>query len=98
LNVFSAAFFHRVAPDIEAGARAVWDKKSEGPVAIEVGTRYVLDRDTAVRAKINNAGILGLSYSQVLRPGVKATMAGSFDTTRLQENGSCLWRWVCNDV
>lgn len=49
LSVFSASYFHRVSGDVEAGAKAVWDKKSEGPVALEVGTRYVLDRDAAVR-------------------------------------------------
>jgi voltage-dependent anion channel protein 2 len=39
-----------------------------------------------VQAKVNNAGILGLGFTQTLRPGVKASIAGSFDTTRFGDN------------
>jgi voltage-dependent anion channel protein 2 len=38
------------------------------------------------QAKINNSGILGLAYTQALRPGVKATFGGQFDTARFNEN------------
>jgi len=89
-NILAASYFHKVAPDVEAGAKAVWDKKTDGPVAIEVGSKYLLDRDAFVKAKVNNAGILGLGYTQNLRPGVKLQLGGNFDTTRLNENGTIL--------
>jgi len=86
-SLYSAAYYHRVSADVEAGAKATWDSKAEGSaVGLEVGSKYVLDRDSFVKAKINNGGILGLGYTQTLRPGVKLTLAGSFDTARLQEN------------
>ena len=55
-------------------------------VTIEVGTKYTLDKDAFLKAKIDNAGRLGLGYTQLLRTGVKLSLGGSFDTTRLQEN------------
>ncbi|KAL1925415.1 uncharacterized protein VTP21DRAFT_298 [Calcarisporiella thermophila] len=89
LNVFTTAYHHRVNPDLEAAGRMVYDttKKEESlPVALEVGAKYFLDNGAYVKAKVNNTGILGLSFTQLLRPGVKVTLAGVFDTMRLNEN------------
>ncbi|ORX91464.1 hypothetical protein K493DRAFT_264505 [Basidiobolus meristosporus CBS 931.73] len=87
LSVFSASYYHRVNLDVEAGAKAVWDSKApQSPIALEVGTKYFLDKDTFVKAKINNTGILGLAYTQAIRRGVKVSVAGTFDTARLNEN------------
>ncbi|KAJ3090073.1 Mitochondrial porin [Quaeritorhiza haematococci] len=85
-GAFSAGYYHRVQPGVEAGARALWNKTKDSSVSIEVGTKYTLDKETFVKAKMNNAGLLGLGYTQVLRPGVKLSLGGSFDTTRLHEN------------
>ena len=61
LSTFAASYYHRVSPDVEAGAKAVYDPKStHGGVALEVGTKVYLDAAAFVKAKINNAGILGL--------------------------------------
>ncbi|KAJ1834078.1 Mitochondrial porin [Coemansia sp. RSA 2706] len=87
LNLFQLAFYQRVTQSVEAGARAVYDYKNpEGGVSAELGTKYALDKDAYVKAKVDNAGRLGLSFTQTLRPGVKLSLAGLFDTTRLQEN------------
>jgi len=86
LNTFGVSYFHRVNKDVETGAKALWDRKTDSAVSVEVGTKYALDRDAFVKAKIDNTGRLGLGYTQVLRPGVKVSFAGIFDTTRLNEN------------
>jgi voltage-dependent anion channel protein 2 len=85
-STFSAGFYHVVKPDLEAGAKAVYDKKSAGNVAIELGTKYTLDNTTFVKAKVNNAGILGLGLTQTVRPGIKVSLGGFFDTARFSEN------------
>ncbi|KAJ2785359.1 Mitochondrial porin [Coemansia javaensis] len=87
LNLFQVAFFHRVSKEVEAGARAVYDYKNpEGGVSAELGAKYVLDKTAHLKAKVDNAGRFGVSFTQALRPGVKLSLAGLFDTTRLQEN------------
>ncbi|KAI9597337.1 eukaryotic porin/Tom40 [Syncephalis fuscata] len=87
LTVYSASFFHRVNPDVEVGAKATWDSKTKNaPVALELGSKYFLDKDAFVKAKIDNGGRLGLGYTQRLRAGVKVSLGGSFDTTRLNES------------
>ncbi|KAJ1648699.1 Mitochondrial porin [Coemansia erecta] len=87
LNLFQLAFYQRVTKNVEAGARAVYDYKNpEGGVSAELATKYILDNDAYVKAKVDNAGRLGLSFTQLMRPGVKLSLAGLFDTARLQEN------------
>ncbi|KAF9433636.1 Mitochondrial porin [Entomortierella beljakovae] len=89
-KVFSASYYHRINADLEAGAKAVWDSKVpadkvKAPVALEVGAKLYLDRDAFVKAKVNNAGVVGLGYTQALRKGVKVSVGGLFDTTKLDQ-------------
>ncbi|KIJ07173.1 hypothetical protein PAXINDRAFT_90815 [Paxillus involutus ATCC 200175] len=86
LNTFSASYYHRVSPDVEAGAKAVYDSKSTtSGVALEVGAKAYLDSAAFVKAKINNSGVLALGYTQTLRPGVKASFGLALDTQRLND-------------
>jgi len=84
-NMFSASYYHRVSSDVEAGAKAVYDSKGHGGVGLEVGTKAYLDSASFIKAKINNAGVIALGYTQSLRPGVKVTLGLALDTTRLNE-------------
>ncbi|KAI9232321.1 MAG: eukaryotic porin/Tom40 [Podila humilis] len=88
-KVFSASYYHRINADLEAGGKAVYDSKAEkgakAPVALEVGAKYYLDRDAFVKAKVNNAGVVGLGYTQALRKGVKVSVGGLVDTTKLDQ-------------
>jgi voltage-dependent anion channel protein 2 len=87
-RTFAASYYHRVSPDVEAGAKAIYDAKATSPaVALEVGTKFYLDSAAFVKAKINNAGILALGYTQALRPGVKASFGLAIDTQRLNDAG-----------
>ncbi|KAJ7451588.1 eukaryotic porin/Tom40 [Mycena latifolia] len=86
LKSFSASYYHRVSPDVEAGAKAVYDPKlTNGGVSIEVGTKTYLDSAAFVKAKINNLGVLALGYTQSIRPGVKASFGLALDTQKLNE-------------
>ncbi|KZT09237.1 voltage-dependent ion-selective channel [Laetiporus sulphureus 93-53] len=86
LSTFAASYYHRVSPDVEAGAKAVYDTKATtAGVSLEVGAKAYLDSAAFVKAKINNSGILALGYTQALRPGVKASFGLALDTQRLNE-------------
>jgi len=86
LNTFAASYYHRVSPDVEAGAKAIYDTKSTASgINLEVGAKAYLDSAAFVKAKINNAGGLALGYTQALRPGVKASFGLAIDTTKLND-------------
>ncbi|KAF5369422.1 hypothetical protein D9758_002606 [Tetrapyrgos nigripes] len=81
---FSASYYHRVNPDVEAGAKAVYDSKATtGGVALEVGAKTYLDPSSFVKTKISNTGVLALGYTQALRPGVKVSLGLAVDTQKL---------------
>ncbi|KAJ3513449.1 hypothetical protein NMY22_g15034 [Coprinellus aureogranulatus] len=86
LKTFSASYYQRINADVEAGAKAVYDPKATaGGVGIEVGTKVYLDRAAFIKAKINNSGVIGLGYTQALRPGVKAQFGLAIDTQKLND-------------
>lgn len=88
MAAYELLYYHRVHPDIEAGAKARWDTttSSDNSINMEIGTKYFLDRNTFVKAKIDKFGRLGLGYTQALRPGVKISIGGSFETSKLSTN------------
>ncbi|GAA5881697.1 hypothetical protein JCM8547_007989, partial [Rhodosporidiobolus lusitaniae] len=87
LSVFSASYYHKVSKDVEAGAKAIWDSKSTASaVGLELGAKSYIDNTAFVKAKVNNAGVVVLGYTQALRPGVKASFGLAVDTARLGES------------
>ncbi|KAL1927663.1 hypothetical protein VTP01DRAFT_3484 [Rhizomucor pusillus] len=86
LNSYSASYYHRVNSDLEASGKASWDASGNSAVALEVGAKLKLDSSAFVKGKISNSGVLGVAYTQALRPGVKVNLGASIDTTRLNEN------------
>ncbi|SMN18625.1 similar to Saccharomyces cerevisiae YIL114C POR2 Putative mitochondrial porin (voltage-dependent anion channel) [Maudiozyma saulgeensis] len=56
-------------------------------VNLEFATKYILDQtnQAQVKAKINDAGNLAVSYKQLLRPGITLGVGSSFDALNLNE-------------
>jgi voltage-dependent anion channel protein 2 len=86
MRLFSASYYHRVNADVEAGAKAVYNSASaSNGMNLEVGAKVYLDQTAFVKAKIASTGILGLSYTQTLRPGVKAAFSVAIDTQKISD-------------
>lgn len=84
-TTYTAGYHHKIRPGVEAGAKATWNTK-EKDVVVELASKVVLDKNTFVKAKIANSGVLGLGYTQTLRDGFKLSLGGLFDTTKFGEN------------
>jgi len=52
-----------------------------------IGCKYALDRDAAVRAKVDTNSQVGLSYQQKLRDGMTVTLSSNIDGTKLNQPG-----------
>jgi len=85
LTVFSAAYYHKVNADVEAGAKAVWDSKSGNAVGLEVASKYRIDPLSFAKAKINDRGVAAVAYNVLLRPGVTLGLGASFDTQKPEQ-------------
>jgi len=60
------SYFHRVNKDVETGAKALWDRKTDSAVSVEVGTKYALDRDAFVKVKIDKNGSIFLFFNNII--------------------------------
>ncbi|KAF8862339.1 hypothetical protein BDZ45DRAFT_671088 [Acephala macrosclerotiorum] len=85
LSVFSAAYYHKVNSQVEAGSKAVWDSKAGSAVGLEVAAKYRLDTLSFAKAKINDRGVAAVAYNVLLRPGVTFGIGASFDTQKLDQ-------------
>merc|ERR1711981_1034944 len=85
LSVFSAAYYHKVNSQVEAGAKVTWDSKSGNQVGLEVASKYRLDPVSFAKVKINDRGIAAVAYNVLLRPGVTLGLGASFDTQKLDQ-------------
>ena len=54
LSVFSAAYYHKVNTEVEAGAKATWDSKAGSNVGMEVATKYKLDPSSFAKVWISS--------------------------------------------
>ncbi|KAL9596489.1 MAG: hypothetical protein Q9179_004605 [Wetmoreana sp. 5 TL-2023] len=86
LSVFSAAYYHKVNSEVEAGAKASWDSKGSNNVGLEVASKYRLDPASFAKAKVNDRGIASLAYNVLLRSGVTFGVGVSVDTQKLNES------------
>jgi len=87
LSIFTASYYHKVNPSVEAGAKATWDSKSGSTVGIELASKYKLDTLSFAKAKINDRGIASLAYNTKINSGLTFGIGGSFDTQKLNEAG-----------
>ncbi|KAL8780598.1 MAG: hypothetical protein Q9213_006395 [Squamulea squamosa] len=86
LSVFSAAYYHKVNSEVEAGAKATWDSKGSSNVGLEVAGKWRLDPTSFAKAKVNDRGIASLAYNVLLRSGVTVGAGISLDTQKLNES------------
>lgn len=57
MNVFSAAYYHKVNSEVEAGAKATWDAKGSNNVGLEVAGKYRLDPTSFAKVCARGLGV-----------------------------------------
>lgn len=83
-KTFSGAYYHKVSGDMQVGAEIA--KVSTSPdVDLAFGCLYKLDKDTAVKGKVDSDGKLSASLKQKLSPLTLITLAAEIDTVNLNE-------------
>merc|ERR1711997_1383753 len=55
--------------------------------ATSSGCKFALDKDAAIRAKVDTNSQIGVSYQQKLRDGVTVTLSSNIDGTKLNQPG-----------
>nr|XP_054304180.1 voltage-dependent anion-selective channel protein 3-like isoform X1 [Pongo pygmaeus] len=69
---FGVSIYQKVN-EIEMSINLAWTAGSNNTRS-GIAAKYKLDCRTSLSAKVNNASLIGLGYTQTLRPGVKLTL------------------------
>nr|CAD7571221.1 unnamed protein product [Timema californicum] len=83
---FGGSIYQRVSPKLETGIQLAWTAGSND-TRFGIGAKYDLDKDAAVRAKVNNASQIGLGYQQKLREGITLTLSALIDGKNFNQGG-----------
>jgi len=84
VNELGLNYFHKVNRDLTVGAEVVFDTaNAEAKPKLAFGGQYAFSDDTAVKAKLDTAGRLGLSWAQRYNKNAKIVLATTLDTNAL---------------
>jgi len=85
-QVFGASVYQKVRPDVQAGVMINWNSTTNA-AQFGLGGVLTVDKDTNMRAKINNQGALGLGLTHRLRDGIEVTLSANLDVKNFNQGG-----------
>jgi voltage-dependent anion channel protein 2 len=83
---FTGSVYQKVKNGVQLGVQLSWDK-GQSATRFGVASKYAIDSDSSVHAKVNNCGQIGVGYSHKLREGVTLTLSSLMHGTKLNEGG-----------
>jgi len=83
---FSGSVYQRVNDRLESGINLGWTS-GNNVTRFGLGCIYKLDRDSSLRAKVNNSSQIGLGFTHKLRPGVSLTLSAMIDGKNFNQGG-----------
>lgn len=80
------SIYQKVNPQLEMGVSLSWSSVNN-TTRFALASKYTLDKDATVQAKVNNLSQVGLSYTQNLRDGVKLVLSTLVDGKNINGGG-----------
>lgn len=77
---------HKVNSKTEVGLTTAYNLQTSN-VSLGLASKYTLDDGAVLKAKVNNLGQVGVSYSQNVRDGVKLTLSSLIDGRNINAGG-----------
>lgn len=83
---FAGSIHQRVSKELETSVNLSWTAGTN-TTRFGLASKYALDRDSSVRAKVSNSGQIGLGYAQKIRDGVTLTLSAMVDAKNINAGG-----------
>uniref|UniRef100_A0A8C6TUM5 Non-selective voltage-gated ion channel VDAC2 n=1 Tax=Neogobius melanostomus TaxID=47308 RepID=A0A8C6TUM5_9GOBI len=83
---FGGSIYQKVNDKLETAVDLAWSAGSNG-TCFGIAAKYQLDPDASISAKVNNASLVGIGYSQSLRPGMKLVLSALVDGKNINAGG-----------
>nr|XP_061804361.1 voltage-dependent anion-selective channel protein 3-like isoform X5 [Nerophis lumbriciformis] len=83
---FAGSVYQKLNSKMETAVHLAWTAGSNNTL-FGAGAKYQLDKDASLSAKVNNACLVGVGYTQTLRPGIKLTLSALIDGKNVNGGG-----------
>ncbi|XP_043957463.1 voltage-dependent anion-selective channel protein 2-like [Gambusia affinis] len=83
---FGGSIYQKVNKDLETAVNLAWTAGSNG-TRFGIAAKYQLDSSASVSAKVNNSSLVGIGYTQTLRPGMKLVLSALVDGKNINAGG-----------
>ncbi|KAK1881978.1 Voltage-dependent anion-selective channel protein 2 [Dissostichus eleginoides] len=83
---FGGSIYQKVNDNLETAVNLAWTAGSNG-TRFGIAAKYQLDSSSSISAKVNNASLVGIGYTQTLRPGMKLILSALVDGKSINAGG-----------
>ncbi|XP_051539883.1 voltage-dependent anion-selective channel protein 2-like [Myxocyprinus asiaticus] len=83
---FGGSVYQKLNDQLETAVTLAWTAGSNN-TRFGVAAKYQLDKDASLSAKVNNTSLIGVGYTQSLRPGVNLTLSALIDGKNFNTGG-----------
>merc|ERR1712131_432025 len=83
---FGGSIYQKVNKELETAVNLAWTAGSNS-TRFGIAAKYQLDSSASISAKVNNASLVGVGYTQTLRPGIKLTLSALVDGKSINAGG-----------
>jgi len=81
-----ASIHQKVNPGLDIGVSLSWSSLNSS-TRFALASKYQVDKQATVQAKVNNLSQVGVSYTQLMRPGVKMIVSSLIDCRNINGGG-----------
>uniref|UniRef100_A0A668AMW3 Non-selective voltage-gated ion channel VDAC1 n=1 Tax=Myripristis murdjan TaxID=586833 RepID=A0A668AMW3_9TELE len=83
---FGGSIYQKVNDQLETAVNLAWTAGNSN-TRFGIAAKYQIDADAAFSAKVNNSSLVGLGYTQTLKPGIKLTLSALLDGKNINAGG-----------
>uniref|UniRef100_A0A8B9YKS5 Non-selective voltage-gated ion channel VDAC2 n=1 Tax=Bos mutus grunniens TaxID=30521 RepID=A0A8B9YKS5_BOSMU len=83
---FGGSIYQKVCEDLDTSVNLAWTSGTNC-TRFGIAAKYQLDPTASISAKVNNSSLIGVGYTQTLRPGVKLTLSALVDGKSINAGG-----------
>uniref|UniRef100_A0A672REA5 Non-selective voltage-gated ion channel VDAC1 n=1 Tax=Sinocyclocheilus grahami TaxID=75366 RepID=A0A672REA5_SINGR len=83
---FGGSIYQKVNDNLETAVNLAWTAGNSN-TRFGIAAKYQIDADASFSAKVNNSSLVGLGYTQTLKPGIKLTISALLDGKNVNAGG-----------
>ncbi|XP_068161123.1 voltage-dependent anion-selective channel protein 2-like isoform X2 [Antennarius striatus] len=83
---FGGSIYQKVNDNLETAVNVSWTSGSNS-TQFGIAAKYQLDPSASISAKVNNSSLVGIGYTQSLRPGMKIILSALVDGKNINAGG-----------